>query len=106
MRGILEQQFERLRLANLAIGKPKDTFEDLTKNVDSWLWVPFEIFLKRRSSFIYRKKNLEKSRTRVRLAQRKSRERVRQEFINKQIRAVYWHEVYHPTRPIRQYKCY
>ena len=43
------------------------------------------------------------SRERVKLAMRQYRARLKAEPRNRLIRAVYWHEVYHPTIPISQY---
>lgn len=77
-----------------------DSYPDLAKPVDEWLWISWKKFRNRLISRKKRTANLQKTRLRVKLSTRKYREKTR----NNLIRAIYWHEVYHPTIPIRQFK--
>lgn len=82
----------------------KDSYDDLTKPIDEWLWIPYKKWL---DHFLYKRyylKHTKKERLRTRLATRQTRKRKKEKIRNDLIQSIYWHEIRHPTIPIRQYK--
>ena len=78
-------------------------YSDLGRAVDGWLWIPYRQWLARWHQRSYRARNLEACRRRVRVAMRVRRAREQERATGRLIRSIYWHEVHHPTIPVRQY---
>jgi hypothetical protein len=76
----------------------------MTKLVDEWLWIPYWKFKRRLNDRRAAAKNPKKTKLKTRLAMRRLRKRQKEESINDLIQMVYQFEVYHPTKPIRQYR--
>jgi hypothetical protein len=75
--------------------------------VDEWLWIPYEKWVARLRDRRRRSSNVELYRLKNCFAMQRFRQRQKLEVIERNnriklnlIREVYWHEVYHPEKPL------